>query len=135
MRPPAVAAAGILNGKVKRCGAAVVAAARLGATGQQRFDRRCASGADGAMQWRYAALVGRIWIGAGPDQTFDRGRLRAWVPDIRIGGVMKRLGSAPIFGGAISASIDKSLGDFNSETAAAMCRAVSPAYMQCAIGS
>ena len=73
VRCAAVAAASILNREMKRRGAVLVPAARLGTPGDQRFHRCRASGADGAVQRRYAAFVCHIWIGAGPDQAIDRG--------------------------------------------------------------
>ena len=64
----ASAAAGILHREVQRRRAALVSAAAVSPVGEER--PHCAGGTSphGAVQWRHAALVLRIRIGAGPDQ-------------------------------------------------------------------
>ena len=64
------------------------------------------------MQRRDTALVCRVWVGAGPDQAIDGGRLCVRVPDIRIRRIVKRLGAAAISRKTVGTLVDESLDDF-----------------------
>src|SRR5437773_1176743 len=74
----------VLHGEMKRSRAAPVLLARLGATSKESLDRGGAPCAHGSVKRSDAALVDRVWIRAGLDQTVDRCYLCRRVPHVRI---------------------------------------------------
>src|SRR5205085_2431851 len=91
----AAAAAGILDGKVKRSRAGLVFDRGISTRIQKALHGSGAAGADGAVQGSGAVLVPSVEIGTRLEEQANHGDLPPGVPrgifQIAIGGIMQRL--------------------------------------------